>query len=288
MKAGFVILCYQNYKVVFNCVDALRELNGIYECEIVIVDNGSPNNAAVKISDKYKGINNISVINNQDNLGYAKGNNCGYAFLKQKGCDCIIILNSDAYIQNKDFLSILSEEYSKQQSVHVIAPDIVNLDGRHVNPGPKPVYSKLFFIKSIIKNYIALFLLRIGIDYTNIYGRKRFFDSPEVNESCSSFIPHGSCLIFTKNWVTKEDRAFCEDTFLFLEERFLVAYIEKKSYSLCFCNSLKVLHEEDGSINDANPISKEKMMFVLKNQNRSLFKFLRFIHDPIKNWGKLS
>lgn len=54
------------------------------------------------------------------------------------------------------------------------------------------------------------------------------------------FVPHGSCIIFNKKWIEKEDFAFVPITFLYYEEEILYSYIKKNKYSMLFYPDLCV------------------------------------------------
>lgn len=50
---------------------------------IVIVDNASANGTGRELQQLYQGAENIYVILNPENLGFARGNNVGFEFAKK-------------------------------------------------------------------------------------------------------------------------------------------------------------------------------------------------------------
>lgn len=50
---------------------------------IIIVDNCSPNGSGKQLEKMYSKCINITVIINEENQGFAKGNNLGYQYIKE-------------------------------------------------------------------------------------------------------------------------------------------------------------------------------------------------------------
>ena len=72
---AFVILHYRAAEMTRTCVERIRALNG--SNYIVIVDNASPNGTGELLAEEYAGEDNITVLLNQENAGFARGNNLG-------------------------------------------------------------------------------------------------------------------------------------------------------------------------------------------------------------------
>ena len=95
MKIAFSLLHYNNMQVTEAAVSYLQKLDGIDACEILIVDNCSPNGSGIELKKKYAEFPNIHVILNDKNGGFAYGNNIGYSFAKENlRCDIIAVMNN--------------------------------------------------------------------------------------------------------------------------------------------------------------------------------------------------
>ena len=70
-KAGVVILNYINYKDTIECVRSFLRQKDV-NLEIVIIDNGSPNESYKILTEYFKGYKNINIIKNMENKGYSK------------------------------------------------------------------------------------------------------------------------------------------------------------------------------------------------------------------------
>jgi hypothetical protein len=96
-----------NWNGIDDTIECLDSLKGITypNCKIIVVDNGSKNNQAEKIKEKFR---NIELIKNKKNEGFVIANNQGIKLALKNGADYILLLNNDTIIKN-DFLNILIE-----------------------------------------------------------------------------------------------------------------------------------------------------------------------------------
>ena len=286
MKIGIVILNYINYKILLDCISSLKKQDEFNECEVVIVDNNSPNDSFNYITSNIKGPN-IHCIKNKTNSGYAQGNNIGFHYLKNVcKCKTIIVMNSDVILENRNFLKTIRETIGRHRDCHIIAPDVINISGIHSNPFGLSFISKKDVSRVIFRTRLSYFCLKIGLDLTALKNKK---NNKQINNSeyhtGDYFIPHGSCIIFTPLWTELEDRCFFPNTFLFCEENILVSYIISKGYRMIYEPSLQILHKEDGSLNAASKTARKKKLFVRKCQLSSLKKYRSFMKKPLDAWS---
>jgi GT2 family glycosyltransferase len=95
-KVSVVILSYGDPELTMATLHSLFQAGAVYpNLEILIVDNGSPRSSLQKIRDFAENFSNINVIENGDNLGFAKGNNVG---LKAATGDYVMLLNNDTVV----------------------------------------------------------------------------------------------------------------------------------------------------------------------------------------------
>ena len=80
----FVILHYQTVSETTQCVSSIINNIEYDNKHIIIVDNSSPNKSGTYLKEYYKYDKNIEVIINKENLGFAKGNNIGYAYARNE------------------------------------------------------------------------------------------------------------------------------------------------------------------------------------------------------------
>ncbi len=109
-QLSVIILSYNTKDITKQCLDALiKSLNvSKLESEIIVLDNASED-SSVEMLKKYESTKTypkpkLVFIYNKKNVGYPKGNNQGIKIAKGK---YILLLNSDALIQNIDWQTLL-------------------------------------------------------------------------------------------------------------------------------------------------------------------------------------
>lgn len=267
VKVVFVLLHYNEIGVTHSAIEHICKLENAEDCHVVVVDNCSPDKSGNVLMEEFLNDSFVSVIQTPQNLGFAKGNNYGYAYAKKNySPEVIVVMNNDVIIEQADFVPTLlglpvASEYE------VLLPVIINKVGVNQNP---------FRIKglstgNIVSGYLNVLLLNIiySVPGFNKWWMRRRKDSKPITEhKCqegSMMVPHGACVVFTHKWVNSEDIAFIPDTFLYGEEDLLFEYVLSKGYHTYFTKALIVHHLEDVSTNSVikNQLAKDR--FLLRN-----------------------
>ena len=92
MKLSIVIICWNDWKVIENCLRSIIDCTHKIEYEIIVSDNGSTDGSVEKITAQFPA---VRVLENRANLGFAKGNNAG---IGEAGGQYVLILNPDTII----------------------------------------------------------------------------------------------------------------------------------------------------------------------------------------------
>lgn len=281
----FCILHYNNVEVTINCIEDILKNNSNPLFNVVVIDNGSRNGTGELLEEKYKNNKHVFVLKNDINFGFAKGNNIGYFFAKSKLCaDIIVVMNSDILVGNT--FSVEKIIQSCKSDVEIIAPDIVTINGLHQNPYRYKPFPKKRYISSLIKNFILLFAINLPVIGENLYltyaERKNKKNSKvckaKINKPIYNFVPHGSCLIYTNKWIKHEGIAFLPITFLYCEEEILYTYVQNKGYQIKYDPTLCIRHLEDASVNTSYENGKDKLIFQLKEQSKSIISYLKYLN----------
>ncbi|KKQ96816.1 MAG: hypothetical protein A3G66_01350 [Candidatus Levybacteria bacterium RIFCSPLOWO2_12_FULL_39_17] len=121
MPKIFVIIL--NFNGGQNTVDCLLSFSNIskkeFEFEKVVVDNGSKDGSIEQIRKKF---NDVIIIENQKNLGFAGGNNEGIRFALKSGADFVMLLNNDTIVHSGLVKNLL--EPLEHDSVGGVVPKI--------------------------------------------------------------------------------------------------------------------------------------------------------------------
>lgn len=103
MNTFILILNYNAGKETLNCLKLFNELD--YLNNIIVIDNGSQDNSVNIISNHYP---KIKIIENKQNLGFAKGMNVGIKYALENNAKRILLLNNDTEFSKKAFEILLN------------------------------------------------------------------------------------------------------------------------------------------------------------------------------------
>ncbi|KEZ91199.1 glycosyltransferase family 2 protein [Lacrimispora celerecrescens] len=271
MRIVFVVLHYLAEKDTVECIESIKA-NVQYDNKfIVIVDNASTNDSFGHITGKFGDDNEISLIRNKVNLGFARGNNEGYRYAKNVlKADFIIMLNNDTIIKQASFGTKIIEKYNESK-FYVLGPDIVTKDGYHQNPLKHRVWTvnklKLFKLKAQLR-LIDRKLLAFG---PKILRKKKEISalSDTLQADHFNIRLHGACLIFSPDYI-KQFNGLDDGTFLYMEEDLLQMQMDYLHLPMLYTSELEIFHKEDAATNMVSGNTKERDIRFLKNLINSI------------------
>lgn len=119
-KVSIIILNWNGLKDTLECLTSLSKI-AYPNYKVIVVDNGSKNQDASIIKQKFP---SVKIIKNKTNLGFAEGNNAAIRrILKQNQSDYILLLNNDTVV-TKDFLNRLVKTAQNYQKSGILGPKI--------------------------------------------------------------------------------------------------------------------------------------------------------------------
>ena len=122
MRLSVIIVNYNGGEVLPECLANLKHFGCQDDCEVLVVDNASSDNSVGSLRDLFPW---VTVIENGENLGFARGCNVGIRASKGR---MILFLNPDTRFLN-DALSALVDFLEKNPSLGLIGPRMVYPDG---------------------------------------------------------------------------------------------------------------------------------------------------------------
>lgn len=268
---GFVILNYNTPKETIACITSIEKKIDTEHFIIVVVDNKSKDDSISILSQKYGTSDNIHIIVNEDNVGFASGNNVGFRYIKEKySSKFICVMNSDTYLIQNDFFQSALLDYTRFH-YFVLGPNIETPNQVQSNPLGKHVISFKETKKKILSLKIQLFLNLIGLDKiirNFIKHNQQDTNSHKRDEYDFNCKLHGCCLILSQDFISNYN-GFDEGTFLYLEEDFLYTHMMMDNRLTLYSPYVKIYHCEDASTNQIAK-GREKRRFVLKNHLQSM------------------
>lgn len=280
----FVILHYLALQSTVSEIDhILYNLDG--NKKIIVIDNGSPNGSGVKLRDKYGNNNNVHVILNPSNVGFAQGMNIGYKAALQLSPQFIVLLNNDIEFLQNNFIDRVNQSYQRQQFA-VLGPD-VEVPETHVHQNPKKISSytvpevtkinvrnkkimnlgpELFAIRAKMKSIPILKKIVL-----KLRGKKKDFKKNNLN----NIVLHGSILIFSKDFFQKFDEPFVPETFFYFETEILDRRLKEKRLISKYDSSIKVFHHQSSSTKQSFSSLVDRQRFQTSNMVKSTGVFLK-------------
>jgi len=217
LKLSVVILNYNVRYFLELCLKSVQDAIKGIDAEIIVVDNKSSDDSCAMIRQLFP---NVTLIENQDNYGFSKGNNIGVA--KAKG-EYLCILNPDTVVAQDTFKKTLEFATSKSDC-GIVGCQLI--DGRGVFlpeskrevPTPKVAFQKLL---GKVDNYYTNTLPPDGVGRTDVLV--------------------GAFMVLKRS-VYNEVKGFDEDYFMYGEDIDLSYKILKSGYSNYYYGKTTVIH----------------------------------------------
>ncbi|OGM18325.1 hypothetical protein A2686_03150 [Candidatus Woesebacteria bacterium RIFCSPHIGHO2_01_FULL_38_10] len=122
-KLSIIILNFNTKALLKNCLLSIQKRLDEVEAQIIVVDNGSTD-ASCQMIKRY--FPEVSLIENKENLGFAKGNNEAKDYCKG---EYVLFLNSDTKLR-KNTLKKVVKYLDEHKSIGALTCKILLLDGR--------------------------------------------------------------------------------------------------------------------------------------------------------------
>ena len=240
MKTAIVILNYNDLETTKNMLNNIKDYKSLDL--ILVVDNKSKDNSYQEL----KKLENakIKVIETENNLGYAYGNNYGLEYLKDKNIDNVIISNPDIEVSENVIIKLIKD--LDKDDVTLVAPII--LENGKESKGWKLPHFKEDLISNI--NYFHKYsnkLLSYKEDYYN-------------QELVKVEVVHGCFFAINYNKFN-EINFFDSKTFLYYEENILGSKLKNNNLNSYIDTSIKVKHNLSVSVDKSfNSLKKYKIL----------------------------
>ena len=271
VKIVFVILHYLAADDTIECINSILENVKYADKSVVVVDNASPNDSFGKIKNTYAGREDMVFIQNEENLGFARGNNVGFLYAKKEyNADFIVMLNNDTIITQPDFCEVIISKYDKTE-FSVLGPDILSGHGYHQNPMKRRDWTvfklRLYQLRAVLR-LIDAGLLMLGAVILR-KKKKAAAAKPAVIGDITGVLLNGSCLIFSPIYIERFD-GLDPRTFLYMEEDLLKMHMDKNGLKMLYSSDLRIFHKESVSSDMLDSTEREREIRRLLNNIHSI------------------
>jgi GT2 family glycosyltransferase len=225
VRLSIVIICWNDLKVIRDCLQTIHEGTRATEFEVIVSDNGSRDGSVEFIKAHYP---HVRVIENRQNLGFAKGNNVG---IRASNGDWVLVLNPDTLVHDGTLerLVAFAEEHPEAGAVGC---RVLNPDGSYqISARPFPTIWRSWLAALCLRNLAYLSDVFMPDIYTNWKG------DTERNVDWQS----GCCVMF-RGSLLRALGGFDEQFFYQYEEVDLCYRVWQAGYSVRFTPAATITH----------------------------------------------
>ena len=264
-QVSFITICYNGFKDTCELIESLQNKIHSVSYEIIVVDNASREDEAVKIQALYP---SVITIRSDENKGFSGGNNLG---IKAARGQYLFLINNDTYIES-DGIAYLIERLESHPEIGAASPKI-----RFAFP-PQNIQFAGFTPLSPI----ALRNKGIGFGCPD----DGTFDTPHTTPYL-----HGAAMIIKREVIGKAGM-MPEIFFLYYEEIDWSTSMARAGYELWYEPRCTVFHKESQSTGQLSKLrtyylTRNRLLYARRNL-KGANRFLSILYQSIVAAGKNS
>jgi len=236
MKLSIVILCWNDFKVIPNCLRSIHATTHTTELEVIVSDNGSTDGSIQFIRKNYP---QVQVIENGRNLRFAKANNV--AIRASRG-EYVLILNPDTII-HEGALDRMVRFADAHPEGGAFGCRVLNPDGSY-QESARP-------FRSIRGEWIAALSLRPLGRLSNWFTSDTYIGWKGETEREVDWV--SGCFILIRGDLLKRIGGFDEQFFYYFEDMDLCRRIWQTGHSIIYNPEATITHLGGQSTNKRFP-----------------------------------
>ena len=210
-----ILLNWNTPKHTANCISSLKQYCDERHFDIIVADNGSTDDSLSLLRSQFP---DLIYIENNENLGFAEGNNRGLVYSIENGYTYSLVINTDTLV-DEDIVSRLSADLNNHPQIAAVQPAIYWMHN-----------------KAKIWNGRGCFNQLLGLPYSD----KTLLASP-FNFETAQWVT-GCCMLIRNNALVKSG-LFNKQFFLYYEDVELSFRLRDHGYELHYLPSCKIYHE---------------------------------------------
>lgn len=276
---AFVILHYGDAAVTMEAIESIRSLErGGHKVSVIVVDNASPNGTGEQVKKQIESLPDFYYIHNEENLGFARGNNVGFKYAKNElKADFIVLMNNDAVIESAEFFALVEQDYSSEKFA-VLGPSIRTPVGKEQNPLRLKMLRGFRLKLTVAYLWVDLLASFLFISPMISCLLKKFPRKQTRQElsAMNNVELHGSFLIFSPEYIEKFD-GLDDRTFMYCEEEFLFARCMFNNLKTRLNPAIHIFHNEVENSKASILQQRKKRLFRIRNCINSLGVYRRML-----------
>ncbi len=256
MKLSIVIICWNDWKVIEDCLRSILDRTRRIEYEVIVSDNGSTDGSVERIRAHFPA---VRILENKANLGFAKANNAG---IRKAQGEYVLILNPDTIVHDGSLERWL-DFADRHPEAGAFGCRVLNPDGsysRSARPFP-----------TVRRSLISALWLRPLAYFGGVFESEEYEGWKGDSEREVDW-QSGCCLMLRRD-VLLQLGGFDEQFFYHYEEVDLCRRVWSAGYSIRFTPDASITHLGGQSVR------RFPLRFVLET-NRNRYKYF------YKHFGK--
>jgi GT2 family glycosyltransferase len=225
MKLSIIILCWNDLKVIVNCLESIYAGTHSTEFEVIVSDNGSSDESVEVIRKRFP---QVHVIENRTNLRFAKANNVG---IRASKGEYILILNPDTIIHDctLDKLVLFADQHV---GAGAFGCRVLNPDGTYQVSG-RP-------FASLRGEWLAALYLRPLGYFSRWFLSDSYTGWKGETQRMVDWL--SGCFILTRGDLVKRLAGFDEQFFYYYEDMDLCRRVWGAGYSIIYTPEMAITH----------------------------------------------
>jgi GT2 family glycosyltransferase len=222
---SIVIVSYNTKELLKNCIKSIYETVKNPSYEIIIVDNASSDGSPELVEREF---NDIVLIKNKENLGFAKANNQAIELAKGK---YLLLLNSDAILREGTVETLL-DFIERHPDAAAVGPKVLGIEESLQNKG--------FLFPSVMFSLLVLSGINKFLDEKM---KCRIFPKYYWNENDVREVDYleGSCLLVKREGIDMVG-LLPEVYFMYFEEAEWCYRAKKKGFKIWYVPVAQIIH----------------------------------------------
>jgi hypothetical protein len=260
-KIAIIVLNWKQPKLTIETIASLLKIkHNSFSYEIVLVDNGSPDDSIKIFNQEYKTNKTIKILDARFNLGYAGGNNFGIDYALENNFDYLVLLNNDVLV-DPNFLEELLKESTNYD---ILGPKIYFAPGFEYHKGYQP--------KDLGK---VIWSMGGQMDWNNIYGSNISIDEVDHGQfekivNNVDFIS-GCCLMASRK-VFETIGKLDEKYFMYLEDVDFCQRAKNVGFKMACIPKSIIWHVNSGSTSGPGDLQN---YFITRNRIYFAYKYAK-------------
>jgi len=261
-KIAIIVLNWKQPKLTIETITSVLKIkHDSFNYEIILVDNGSPDDSVKIFNQEYKNNKFVKILNTKSNLGYAGGNNFGIDYALKNNFDFLILLNNDVLVDP----NFLNELFKESDNYDILGPKIYFAPGFEFH---KDRYQK----KDLGK---VIWSIGGQMDWDNIYGSNIGIDQVDhgqFNKNIKNVDFISGCCLMASRQVFEKIGKLDVNYFMYFEDVDFCQRAKKAGFKMACIPKSIIWHLNSGSTSGPGDLQN---YFITRNRIYFAYKYAK-------------